>query len=152
MLIDHFGTTQMDAADYFARQNQNTGEKQEESDKLVTLGATTHTQEEWERLLGRVDRYLECVKKEQKQQVQAARQEAETKKIYAKLSQKAKEQKKRLLKETEEHNVTNRLLEQKERYMATPQEWAEGEYEITDKETGETYKFKETDSFQEKSK
>ena len=57
------------------------------------------------------------------------------------MDQKARDQKKRLLKKWDEQDVTKKLLAQKERYMATPEELAEGEYEISSRDTGTTYKF-----------
>ena len=61
---------------------------------------------------------------------------------YTTLLQKEQDKNKRLLKSLEEHNIKDQILEKKERYMETPEETAKGEYEISDKETGQTYRFK----------
>lgn len=92
-------------------------------------------------MMRKLDRYLEMVKEEQKTRLKQQQKQAEEKKIYARLDQKARDQKKRLLKKWDEQDVTKKLLAQKERYMATPEELAEGEYEISSRDTGATYKF-----------
>ena len=92
-------------------------------------------------MMRKLDRYLEMVKEEQKTRLKQQQKQAEEKKIYARLDQKARDQKKRLLKKWDEQDVTKKLLAQKERYMETPEELAEGEYEISSRDTGTTYKF-----------
>ena len=93
-------------------------------------------------MMRKLDRYLEMVKEEQKTRLKQQQKQAEEKKIYARLDQKARDQKKRLLKKWDEQDVTKKLLAPKERYMATPEELAEGEYEISSRDTGTTYKFR----------
>ena len=123
------------------KQKQAQNKTAEADDAEITLGNTTHTKKEWEDMMRKLDRYLEMVKEEQKTRLKQQQKQAEEKKIYARLDQKARDQKKRLLKKWDEQDVTKKLLAQKERYMATPEELAEGEYEISSRDTGATYKF-----------
>ena len=125
MQVDNFGNTRIGTMDLFVQKQKQAQNKTAEADDAeITLGNTTHTKKEWE----------DMMRKQQQKQ-------AEEKKIYARLDQKARDQKKRLLKKWDEQDVTKKLLAQKERYMATPEELAEGEYEISSRDTGATYKF-----------
>ena len=135
MQVDNFGNTRIGTMDLFVQKQKQAQNKTAEADDAeITLGNTTHTKKEWEDMMRKLDRYLETRLKQQQKQ-------AEEKKIYARLDQKARDQKKRLLKKWDEQDVTKKLLAQKERYMATPEELAEGEYEISSRDTGTTYKF-----------
>lgn len=140
MQVDNFGNTRIGTMDLFV-QKQKQNKTAEADDAEITLGNTTHTKKEWEDMMRKLDRYLEMVKEEQKTRLKQQQKQAEEKKIYARLDQKARDQKKRLLKKWDEQDVTKKLLAQKERYMATPEELAEGEYEISSRDTGTTYKF-----------
>lgn len=142
MQVDNFGNTRIGTMDLFVqKQKQAQNKTAEADDAKITLGNTTHTKKEWEDMMRKLDRYLEMVKEEQKTRLKQQQKQAEEKKIYARLDQKARDQKKRLLKKWDEQDVTKKLLAQKERYMATPEELAEGEYEISSRDTGTTYKF-----------
>lgn len=142
MQVDNFGNTRIRTMDLFVQKQKQAQNKTAEADDAeITLGNTTHTKKEWEDMMRKLDRYLEMVKEEQKTRLKQQQKQAEEKKIYARLDQKARDQKKRLLKKWDEQDVTKKLLAQKERYMATPEELAEGEYEISSRDTGTTYKF-----------
>ena len=142
MQVDNFGNTHIGTMDLFVQKQKQAQNKTAEADDAeITLGNTTHTKKEWEDMMRKLDRYLEMVKEEQKTRLKQQQKQAEEKKIYARLDQKARDQKKRLLKKWDEQDVTKKLLAQKERYMATPEELAEGEYEISSRDTGTTYKF-----------
>ena len=142
MQVVNFGKTRIGTMDLFVQKQKQAQNKTAEADDAeITLGNTTHTKKEWEDMMRKLDRYLEMVKEEQKTRLKQQQKQAEEKKIYAKLDQKARDQKKRLLKKWDEQDVTKKLLAQKERYMATPEELAEGEYEISSRDTGTTYKF-----------
>ena len=142
MQVDNFGNTRIGTMDLLVQKQKQAQNKTAEADDAeITLGNTTHTKKEWEDMMRKLDRYLEMVKEEQKTRLKQQQKQAEEKKIYARLDQKARDQKKRLLKKWDEQDVTKKLLAQKERYMATPEELAEGEYEISSRDTGATYKF-----------
>lgn len=142
MQVDNFGNTRIGTMDLLVQKQKQAQNKTAEADDAeITLGNTTHTKKEWEDMMRKLDRYLEMVKEEQKTRLKQQQKQAEEKKIYARLDQKARDQKKRLLKKWDEQDVTKKLLAQKERYMATPEELAEGEYEISSRDTGTTYKF-----------
>ena len=115
---------------------------QDAANEQVALGNSIHTKKEWDNLLRHVDEYLKMVKEEQKIHLKKMQKDAETKQVYAKLKQKERDKNKKLLKSLEENNIKDQILEKKERYMETPEETAKGEYEISDKETGQTYRFK----------
>lgn len=143
MQIDGFGSgqTQSGAMDLFVEKQAQA--KQAEPDvKEITLGRTALTQKGWNNLLKNIDDYLEMVKAEQKLYLEKLKEDAQIRKINAKLEWKAKDQRERLLKEADKRNIKKQILERNEHYMATPEERAEGEYEISDKDTGQTYKFK----------
>lgn len=142
MQIDSFGNVRTDTMELFVRKNKLAGGVAgQEDDSPITLGKTTHTKKEWEEMMRRLDRYFETVKEEQKIRAKKLKKQEEEEKFYAKQEWQAKERQKRLLKEEDEHNTTKQLLAAKERYMATPEELAEGEYEISSRDTGATYKF-----------
>ena len=132
---------QTGSMDLFLQKQDMAQKAKDVANQQVELGNSIHTQKEWDNLLRHVDEYLKMIKEEQKIHLKKMQKEAETKKVYAKLKQEEKD-KNRLLKEKDEHNTTKQLLERKERYMETPEETAKGEYEISDKDTGETYHFK----------
>lgn len=140
MQVDGFGSSQgqSGAMDLFLEKQTKRTRPEEEQ---ITLGKSTHTKKEWENLLKNVDDYLDMVKEEQKLYAEKLKKDAETRKIYQKLEWKAKDQRERLLKERVEKNITKQLLTRREYYRSTPEELAEGEYEISDKDTGQTYKF-----------
>lgn len=145
MQIASFSGTRIDAMELFIKKSKlMDGASGEKDDPPITLGKTTHTKKEWEAMMRGLDCYFEAVKEEQKIRAEKLQKQAEEEKFYAKQEWQAKEQQKRLLKNEDEHNITKQLLAAKERYMTTPEELAEGEYEISSRDTGATYKFQST--------
>lgn len=130
------------STELFLQKQEMAKKAQDAANEQVALGNSIHTKKEWDNLLRHVDEYLKMVKEEQKIHLKKMQKDAETKQVYAKLKQKEQDKNKRLLKSLEEHNIKDQILEKKERYMETPEETAKGEYEISDKETGQTYRFK----------
>ena len=130
------------STELFLQKQEMAKKAQDAADEQVVLGNSIHTKKEWDNLLRHVDKYLKMVKEEQKIHMEKMQKDAETKKVYAKLKQKEQAQNKKLLKNIEEHSIKNQILGKKERYMETPEDMAKGEYEISDKETGQTYRFK----------
>ena len=126
----------------FLQKQEMAKKAQDAANEQVALGNSIHTKKEWDNLLRHVDEYLKMVKEEQKIHLKKMQKDAETKQVYAKLKQKERDKNKKLLKSLEENNIKDQILEKKERYMETPEETAKGEYEISDKETGQTYRFK----------
>lgn len=99
MQVDNFGNTRIGTMDLFVQKQKQAQNKTAEADDAeITLGNTTHTKKEWEDMMRKLDRYLEMVKEEQKTRLKQQQKQAEEKKIYARLDQKARDQKKRLLK------------------------------------------------------
>ena len=141
MQVDNFGNTRIGTMDLFVQKQKQAQNKTAEADD-AEISWKYHSYEKGVgSMMRKLDRYLEMVKEEQKTRLKQQQKQAEEKKIYARLDQKARDQKKRLLKKWDEQDVTKKLLAQKERYMATPEELAEGEYEISSRDTGATYKF-----------
>ena len=130
------------STELFLQKQEMAKKAQDAANEQVALGNSIHTKKEWDNLLRHVDEYLKMVKEEQKIHLKKMQKDAETKQVYAKLKQKEQDKNKRLLKSLEENNIKDQILEKKERYMETPEETAKGEYEISDKETGQTYRFK----------
>ena len=130
------------STELFLQKQEMAKKAQDAANEQVALGNSIHTKKEWDNLLRHVDEYLKMVKEEQKIHMEKMQKDAETKKVYAKLKQKERDKNKKLLKSLEENNIKDQILEKKERYMETPEETAKGEYEISDKETGQTYRFK----------
>ena len=98
MQVDNFGNTRIGTMDLFVQKQKQAQNKTAEADDAeITLGNTTHTKKEWEDMMRKLDRYLEMVKEEQKTRLKQQQKQAEEKKIYARLDQKARDQKKRLL-------------------------------------------------------
>lgn len=111
MQVDNFGNTRIGTMDLFVQKQKQAQNKTAEADDAeITLGNTTHTKKEWEDMMRKLDRYLEMVKEEQKTRLKQQQKQAEEKKIYARLDQKARDQKKRLLKKWDEQDVTKKLL------------------------------------------
>ena len=130
------------STELFLQKQEMAKKAQDAANEQVALGNSIHTKKEWDNLLRHVDEYLKMVKEEQKIHLKKMQKDAETKQVYAKLKQKEQDKNKKLLKSLEENNIKDQILEKKERYMETPEETAKGEYEISDKETGQTYRFK----------
>ncbi|MCF2641670.1 MAG: hypothetical protein PUB46_01615 [Lachnospiraceae bacterium] len=130
------------STELFLQKQEMAKKAQDAANEQVALGNSIHTKKEWDNLLRHVDEYLKMVKEEQKIHLKKMQKDAETKQVYAKLKQKERDKNKKLLKSLEENNIKDQILEKKERYMETPEETAKGEYEISDKETGQTYRFK----------
>lgn len=65
--------------DYNVQKNMTNGDAEKsspdvaedvkETDPIFQLGARTYTQSEWDRMMAKVDRHIECVKREQKEHV-----------------------------------------------------------------------------------
>ena len=130
------------STELFLQKQEIAKKAQDAANEQVALGNSIHTKKVWDNLLRHVDEYLKMVKEEQKIHLKKMQKDAETKQVYAKLKQKERDKNKKLLKSLEENNIKDQILEKKERYMETPEETAKGEYEISDKETGQTYRFK----------
>ena len=130
------------STELFLQKQEMAKKAQDAANEQVALGNSIHTKKEWDNLLRHVDEYLKMVKEEQKIHLKKMQKDAETKQVYAKLKQQERDKNKKLLKSLEENNIKDQILEKKERYMETPEETAKGEYEISDKETGQTYRFK----------
>ena len=130
------------STELFLQKQEMAKKAQDAANEQVALGNSIHTKKEWDNLLRHVDEYLKMVKEEQKIHLKKMQKDAETKQVYAKLKQQERDKNKKLLKSLEEKNIKDQILEKKERYMETPEETAKGEYEISDKETGQTYRFK----------
>ena len=130
------------STELFLQKQEMAKKAQDAANEQVALGNSIHTKKEWDNLLRHVDEYLKMVKEEQKIHLKKMQKDAETKQVYAKLKQKERDKNKKLLKSREENNIKDQILEKKERYKETPEETAKGEYEISDKETGQTYRFK----------
>ena len=130
------------STELFLQKQEMAKKAQDAANEQVALGNSIHTKKEWDNLLRHVDEYLKMVKEEQKIHLKKMQKDDETKQVYAKLKQKERDKNKKLLKSLEENNIKDQILEKKERYMETPEETAKGEYEISDKETGQTYRFK----------